>query len=992
VGGELTVSGLPMATVASNLVTYDKTTGKFFDSAGLFSNKLAVVSVQPPEALTRTSTVVTGHGTYTVESPGVDAYKLFDKDDSTTWTGDNVTVTLPYKTTLRYLKMLADTLSGTVTVEASHTDGLTWTTLVSGATTAETVLVNATQPYKKYKFSFGSSITLKTLDLFTESFSIDGGKIEMSGPSVVNSSVDINGTLKTNGVDEVPESLQIPLNIDTDIIGTWLNADNPGNIETDAYDKVTKVWDETSLLNNFEVPAARGVTYNTSKRMIYFDGTTASTNHMEASLPSSVTTTSSSYCFTIVVETDNTFTSTQLFANLFNSANDAGVSNRRHNLFTTNTNTGRGAVADQINDNLINRDRTMTKQIMTLNVDGTTASLYVNGMFAGSSTLITSVRNEAVVRLGSDGDSNNTYTLKAWIGEAIFFTRNLSEPELINLHGYLNTKWSIYTQPVFDIFTAAGQSNMSGRAGDANATVKPDYGREFDPQYWTTATKTPLKLIRDPVGATDTIDTGGTGSCLPAFCEEYYKQTGRECVILYCAKGGSSIFNSTEWDLDYKDTNYVGKSVDILNQAVTKLTNMGYKVNNKSLLWHQGESDQSQTTAIYKAKFLQLYDYWVSNGYDNVFYYEISRTAANEFVNPRAAQREMWKDRMNLHLIFSCYKFYAQLKFSDNIHYSPEGYDEMGREGAKSVAKVLGATRNSTIQKVLDIVPGGTSSTAGIKLPNGTSNQRPTNAQNGILRYNTDANEIEILKNNTWSFIDSENGLSLASAAPSASVIRNVLGANAVDGLYYLKLPGMSSPEQFYIYFNKEFASEGVHHYVVLSTFGPSSGNFFTTGNWTNSGTVSTSLNTLYSRLYLLDTIFPTSSDSKYYIYLQNKLEITGNPWIEWVSSQTHNPYDSKSSAADVSGKVQIYRTSGINGWGTFGGYHNQSATYASSGGKIVGSAPLGNWYWDAATTGIWNDGIPVASGSPVYTYNGSTYDLTSGTSASLHNIFAVAN
>ena len=178
--GHLSVTGLPMATVASNLVTYDKTTGKFFDSAGLFSNKLAVVSVQPPEALTGASTVVTGHGTYTIESPGVDAYKLFDKDDTTTWTGENVTVNLPYKTTLRYLKMMADTLSGTVTVEASHTDGLTWTTLVSGATIAETVLVNATQPYKKYKFSFGSSITLKTLDLFTESFSIDGGKVAMA--------------------------------------------------------------------------------------------------------------------------------------------------------------------------------------------------------------------------------------------------------------------------------------------------------------------------------------------------------------------------------------------------------------------------------------------------------------------------------------------------------------------------------------------------------------------------------------------------------------------------------------------------------------------------------------------------------------------------------------------------------------------------------------------------------------------------------------------
>lgn len=218
-------------------------------------------------------------------------------------------------------------------------------------------------------------------------------------------------------------------------------------------------------------------------------------------------------------------------------------------------------------------------------------------------------------------------------------------------------------------------------------------------------------------------------------------------------QGGSSIFNSGQWDIDFKDTNYVKKSTDILKKAEITLNSWGYEVKNKSLLWHQGESDQAQTTAAYKAKFLELYDYWISNGYDNVFYYEISRTATNEFVNPRAAQREMWKDRANLHFVFSCYKFYEQSKFSDSIHYSPEGYDEMGREGAKYAAKVLNATRNATVEKVLDLVPGGTSSTSGIKIPYGTTAQRPTNAQLGTLRFNTTTGSMEYKYNNTWIII-----------------------------------------------------------------------------------------------------------------------------------------------------------------------------------------------------------------------------------------------
>jgi len=820
------------------------------------------------------------------------------------------------------------------------------------------------------------------------------GNATMSGNVDVVGTAKIDGKLKTSEVEEVTPSINTPFNIDIDIIGTWLNADNPGNIDVDGNGKVTKVWDETSLGNHFTVSADRGVTYDTSKRMLYFDGRDPSSNHMEASLPTSVVTADTPYCFTVVVETHeppDISASVQLIANLFNSDNDG--TDRRHNLYLQNgnrVNSFEGAVPDT----LINRDKTRIKYIATINFDGTTASLYVNGMFAAETTAVTSTRTEAVVRIGSDSDNHNNYSFKSWLGEAIFFTRNLTEDELIHLHKYLNAKWDIYKKPVFDIFTAAGQSNMSGRAGDADATVKPDYGREFDPQYWTAATKTPLKLIRDPVGATDTIDTGSTGSCLPAFCEEYYKQTGRECIILYCAKGGSSIFNSGEWDIDYKDTNYVKRSTDILNKAEIALENWGYEVKNKSLLWHQGESDAGQTTAAYKAKFLQLYDYWISNGYDNVFYYEISRTSANEFVNPRAAQREMWRDRANLHFVFSCYKFYAQSKFSDSIHYSPEGYDEMGREGAKYAAKVLNATRNAIVEKVLDIVPGGTSSTSGIKIPYGTTNQRPTNPQNGTLRYNTEISVVEYFNGSVWFLIGSLDGSSAYKAAQSATALRSVLGTSPIDGLYYLQMPGMSEPEQFYIYFDKVFASEGPHNYVILSNFGRTGGGIFSTSNWTNTGTPPSgdprSSTNLYSRLYLLDTIFP-KTDGKYYIWLQNHLETTGTPWIEWVTAQTVSPYASKSSDVDVAGKELIFRTAGTNGWGGFGGYHNQSVTSSSAGSRISGSLVLGNWFWNAANTQYWGDNIPVAL-NVTYTYNGTAYDLGQQSGESTHNIFAVAN
>ncbi len=81
---------LPLATLASNLVTYDTATGQLMDSNGLVSNKLAIVSEQPPSALTGDSTVVDGHGRYRVEASSTYstfyAHQAFDKNDSTGWT------------------------------------------------------------------------------------------------------------------------------------------------------------------------------------------------------------------------------------------------------------------------------------------------------------------------------------------------------------------------------------------------------------------------------------------------------------------------------------------------------------------------------------------------------------------------------------------------------------------------------------------------------------------------------------------------------------------------------------------------------------------------------------------------------------------------------------------------------------------------------------------------------------------------------------------
>jgi hypothetical protein len=64
--GRTYIKPLRVATVASNVMTYDQTTGEVMDSGGLLANRLAVVSEQPPSALTGDTTTIQGHGKYVV--------------------------------------------------------------------------------------------------------------------------------------------------------------------------------------------------------------------------------------------------------------------------------------------------------------------------------------------------------------------------------------------------------------------------------------------------------------------------------------------------------------------------------------------------------------------------------------------------------------------------------------------------------------------------------------------------------------------------------------------------------------------------------------------------------------------------------------------------------------------------------------------------------------------------------------------------------------
>jgi hypothetical protein len=230
------VPNIPIATIASNLVTWNSSTGDLMDSGGLISNKLAIVSEQPPAALTGDSTVVDGHGRYKVTTStttSTPAYSVFSKTDSglTSYVGlansydangdlvsnnslgsvngEWIKLELPYKTTLRHFSLRQDTDTAYETqlkqfpkdfkIIGSN-DDVSWTTLFSvtgvayptnASDPAKIFVVNASSTYKYYAIviekinsdAANSRPSIGEWRLFTETFTVDAGVVSTTAAS-----------------------------------------------------------------------------------------------------------------------------------------------------------------------------------------------------------------------------------------------------------------------------------------------------------------------------------------------------------------------------------------------------------------------------------------------------------------------------------------------------------------------------------------------------------------------------------------------------------------------------------------------------------------------------------------------------------------------------------------------------------------------------------------------------------------------------------------
>lgn len=248
-----------------------------------------------------------------------------------------------------------------------------------------------------------------------------------------------------------------------------------------------------------------------------------------------------------------------------------------------------------------------------------------------------------------------------------------------------------------DVLLVYGQSNARGYAANSDG----------DPLY-----KVPLARVWDGAAFveitsyTPTANDGtSTGSAWLAFANEYCTQTGRQLVVLNCAKGSQSIS-----DLQKGGVNYTALDGWVTG-ALSAIVAEGNTVGKRLVAFNQGERDSQLGTApvTYNSAIAQLWadlkaDYSFSAmGIFTVGYYATSDLIKGQVI--QQAQRLFARDNEDVFIAYDHlggFGSHNKLKV-DGVHYNQRGYNIMGREGAKRfVSQVFPDTAAPASDQLID--------------------------------------------------------------------------------------------------------------------------------------------------------------------------------------------------------------------------------------------------------------------------------------------------
>ncbi|MDF1962504.1 sialate O-acetylesterase [Priestia megaterium] len=253
---------------------------------------------------------------------------------------------------------------------------------------------------------------------------------------------------------------------------------------------------------------------------------------------------------------------------------------------------------------------------------------------------------------------------------------------------YVSSPSNIADSKTIDLIMFMGQSNMAGRGTAADSPVVP-IGSGYEFRAITDPTK--LYNIVEPFGVNENISTGinepgmKTGSMVSSFVIEYNKLTKRPVIGVSASKGGSSI---NEWQ---PGTAYLNDAINRFNTAKTWLTNNGYTIKNKFMVWCQGETDgdNAMSKADYTTKIKAMIEEMIAQGIEKCYLVRIGNHRDNSTIydNIMAAQTELAKTYKNVVLVSTKFaSMAADGLMKDQFHYVQQGYNITGAEAGINTA------------------------------------------------------------------------------------------------------------------------------------------------------------------------------------------------------------------------------------------------------------------------------------------------------------------
>ncbi|MBN2714109.1 MAG: hypothetical protein JXR97_16945, partial [Planctomycetes bacterium] len=253
-----------------------------------------------------------------------------------------------------------------------------------------------------------------------------------------------------------------------------------------------------------------------------------------------------------------------------------------------------------------------------------------------------------------------------------------------------------FTPPTsYDLFITIGQSNMEGHGNYL-------YSPSVHTQLGYEVTGSSIDDLADPFGGAQ------TGSCIPAFANQWFNDTGRGFIGIESARGGTPMIKEAYtglpcWDVAYSDEMYDTASAALTAGLAYLAANTELTINSVNVLFCQGETDAENingttvTAALYEEKLIALIEQFnTDHNIDNFFIFQLGlrndAAYTDEYEEIQNAQtRAAWRVS-NAAIISERAQLYPSLGWmKDEQHYNQTGLNDLGTDGATNAAISLSA-------------------------------------------------------------------------------------------------------------------------------------------------------------------------------------------------------------------------------------------------------------------------------------------------------------